>query len=408
MTKVLQGVRVLEVAQYTFVPAAGAILADWGAEVIKVEHPERGDAQRGFLNLGGVPIPPHRNTVMEHPNRGKRSIGVDLSTEAGQSLIYRLAENCDVFLTNYLPHQRRKFGIDVADIRAANPDIIYARGSAHGNKGQEREMGGYDSTAFWSRGAIGYSFSPAEMGGIVSQGLPGFGDTIGGMNIAGGIAAALFHRSQTGQAVEVDVSLMSTAWWAAASGLDLFMEYGVETRSPMPKSGANPGNPFMGTFKSSDGGTINLCIITPGAYIRDTFEHLGIPEAADDPRFSTVESLFENWQAASDMMVAAFAEKPYEYWCRHLKTMKGQWAPMQSLRDLANDEQALANDMVFEVESADGGKPIKLVRGPVQFDNAPVTTSRAPQTGEHTEVLLMEMGLDWDEISALKEQGAIN
>ena len=407
MTQVLKGVRVLEVAQYTFVPAAGAILADWGADVIKIEHPVRGDAQRGFLNLGGFPIPPERNTVMEHPNRGKRSVGVDLSTEEGRQLIYRIAETADVFLTNYLPQQRQKLQIDLEHIRAVNPDIIYARGSAHGEKGPERDKGGYDSTAFWSRGGIGYSFSPEALGGTLPQALPGFGDTIGGMNIAGGIAAALFHRGQTGKPTEVDVSLMSTAWWAAGSAIDLNLEYGMQVRSRMPRSGSNPGNPFQGNFKTADGGTINLCILTPGAYIRDTFEHLGLAGAADDPRFCDARSLMENWEAADELITAAFAAKSFDYWRGHLKTMKGQWAPVQSLGDLARDEQALANDMIFEVESSDGGEPIQLVRGPVQFGQQPVETTRAPQTAEHTESFLIEIGLDWNEIEKLKTAGAI-
>ena len=408
MTQVLKGVRVLEVAQYTFVPAAGAILADWGADVIKVEHPVRGDAQRGFLKLGGIPIPPERNTVMEHPNRGKRSIGIDLATSEGQALLYKIAETADVFLTNYLPSQRQKMKLDVEHIRAVNPDIIYARGSAHGDKGAERDVGGYDSTAFWSRGAIGHSFSPEAMDGSITQGLPGFGDTIGGMNIAGGVAAALYHRLQTGHASEIDVSLLSSAWWAAGSGLDLQMEYGMEVRAPMPRSGASQGNPFQGNFKTADGGTINLCILTPAAYIQDTFEHLGLAGLARDPRFSNVQSLLDNCEAASEAIAKAFSEQPFDYWRKHLTSMKGQWAPMQSLKDLANDEQALANDMVFEVESVDGGKPIKLVRGPVQFDHNPVDTVRAPQPSEHTEPFLLELGVSWGDIQKPKAQGAIN
>ena len=109
MTKVMKGVRVLEVAQYTFVPAAGGILADWGADVIKIEHPIRGDTQRGFRTIGEIPLDPNRNFAIEHPNRGKRSVGVDLSTAEGQELIYAIARTADVFLTNYLPAQRQKF-----------------------------------------------------------------------------------------------------------------------------------------------------------------------------------------------------------------------------------------------------------------------------------------------------------
>ena len=121
--------------------------------------------------------------------------------------------------------------------------------------------------------------------------FPAFGDSIGGMNIAGGISAALFHRERTGEALELDVSLMSTAWWAAGTSIDIGIEQGKTMRNRMPSSGGNPGNPFSGNYWTSDRGTINLCILTPGPCIRDTFAHLGIPEAADDPRFADAQSL---------------------------------------------------------------------------------------------------------------------
>jgi crotonobetainyl-CoA:carnitine CoA-transferase CaiB-like acyl-CoA transferase len=407
MTKVMQGIRVLEVAQFTFVPAAGAILADWGADVIKIEHPVRGDAQRGFINLGGIKIDPNRNTLMEHPNRGKRSVGIDVSTPEGQQLIYKLAKSSDVFLTNYLPGVRRKLRIDVGDIRAANPKIIYARGSAFGEKGPERETGGFDSTAFWARSGIAHNMTPAELDGPLPQGIPAFGDSIGGMNIAGGIAAALFHRDRTGEALEVEVSLLSTAWWAAGSAIDNYIETGTVMRNRMPRSGSSTGNPFLGNFCTSDGGTINMCTLQPGPHIRSFFEHVGRPELANDPRFSEARALMENWEAASACIVEAFAAKPFEYWRQHLKTYSGQWAPIQSLLDLASDEQALANDMLFEVKPADGGKPMKLVRGPIQFNGEPVETTRAPEASEHTETVLLEAGIAWDEIERLKEKGAI-
>jgi crotonobetainyl-CoA:carnitine CoA-transferase CaiB-like acyl-CoA transferase len=407
MTRVMEGVRVLEVAQHTFVPSAGAILADWGADVIKIEHPVRGDAMRGFVNIGGMKVDPRRHVMMEHPNRGKRSVGVDISTPEGQQVIYELAKTSDVFLTNYLPQHRRKLNIDIDRIREANPNIIYARGSAYGDKGPEREVGGFDGTAFWTRSGVGYSLSPGELEGPLSQGIPAFGDSTGGMNIAGGISAALFHRERTGKAVELDVSLLSTAWWSAGTGLDMQLEAGHAMRVGMPRSGGNPGNPFMGNFRTADGGTINLCTLVPGPHIRSLFTHMGVPEAADDPRFCEVRALMKNWEPAGEIIAAQFAQKPFAYWREHLKTYTGQWAPFQSLFDLAHDEQALANDMLIEVEPLDGGDPIKLVRGPVQFDHAPVETTRSPQASEHTELVLMEIGMEWDRIEELKAKGAI-
>ena len=170
---------------------------------------------------------------------------------------------------------------------ARSTNIIYARGSAYGDKGPERDVGGFDGTAFWTRSGVGRA-DPRGTGRRAVAGHSGVRDSIGGMNIAGGISAALFHRERTGEAVELDVSLLSTAWWAAGASVTQGMETGETMRSLMPDSIGPTVNPFLGNYLTSDGGTINLCIVSPTGYIRDAFEHLGLPEMADDPRFSDV------------------------------------------------------------------------------------------------------------------------
>ena len=209
MLRPMEGVRVLEVAQFTFVPAAGAVLADWGADVIKVEHAETGDAQRGLSQAMGMPVGSGAFApLMEHANRGKRSIGLALERPEALGVLHELIRTSDVFLTNFLPAARRRLRIDVADVRAVNPRIVYVRGSGFGARGPDSGKGGYDSTAFWARGGSALGTTPVEFDGLCHMPAAAYGDSIGGMTIAGGIAGALFARERTGETSVVDVSLL--------------------------------------------------------------------------------------------------------------------------------------------------------------------------------------------------------
>jgi crotonobetainyl-CoA:carnitine CoA-transferase CaiB-like acyl-CoA transferase len=407
MTKVMKGVRVIEAAQFLFAPSAAGILADWGADVIKIEHPVYADGQRGFLQWSGMSFTPERNPLIEGANRGKRSVGLDIGTPQGREVLYELARTADVFLTNYLPAVRQKLGVDLEHLRAANPNIIFARATAYGDKGPDRERGGFDGTVFWAHSGIAYALSPPELGAPLTMAVGGFGDMTGGMNLAGGIAAALFHRVQTGEALEVDVSLLSTAWWSASAAVNAAVASGMVAQPALPRLGGSAANPFIGHFRTADGGIVTLFIMQPGPHIADTFEHFGRPDLASDPRFADAHALFANWEPATRAIEQAVAAQPMAYWRERLKSLSGQWATVQSVLDLSRDEQALANDMLFEVAPPDGGPPMRLARSPVQFDHRPLETGRAPQAYEHTESVLLELGLDWARIAALKDQGAI-
>src|SRR4051794_9542814 len=294
MDEVLAGVRVIEVATWTFVPAAGAVLADWGADVIKVEHPLTGDPQRGLMTSGlmggGGGIP---NFMMEQPNRGKRSIGIDIRTEDGLELLYKLAETADVFLTSFLPAARQSMKIDVEHMRARNPNIIYVRGSGNGQRGPESERGGYDGATYFARGGHALSLTPDSMEYPIGP-RAAYGDLPGGMTIAGGIAAALFRRERHGVPSEVDISLLSCALWALAPDV---MASKIFNLPKLPTGGgdrfANP-NVLVNTYKTKDDRFIMLCMLESDKYWADTCRQIGHPELIDDPRFVDHAARTEN------------------------------------------------------------------------------------------------------------------
>jgi crotonobetainyl-CoA:carnitine CoA-transferase CaiB-like acyl-CoA transferase len=405
MHEVMKGVRVLEVAQFTFVPSAGAVLADWGADVIKIEHPVKGDGQRGLVQVGGKDNTHNINFLMEHSNRGKRSLGLDIAKPEGRELLYEIARDSDVFLTNFLPEARAKLGIDVDDLRAINPQIVYARGTAHGDKGPERLKGGYDSTDYWARSGSGMGQrGPAEAPAM--QPGPGYGDSLGGMTIAGGIAAALFARERTGETSVVDISLLSTGMWAMGAGLTGAM-LAESSGSGPPMAGAAFINPLVGIYRAKGGGTLMFTMLQGHHYWADTVEHMGHPELATDPRFATPEAFKENADAARQAIQAIIETRTLEEWRDAIGPMKGQWGAFQTLSQIPSDPQVIANQHIREVE-IEGGETFRLVANPVQFDGEPPTLRKGPEHAQHTEEILLEMGLDWERIASLKELGAIN
>lgn len=403
MSSALDGVKVLEVAAWTFVPAAGAVLADWGADVIKVEHPVMGDPQRGLISMGLIPGGPGAvNYIIEQPNRGKRSIGLDISTDQGRELLYKLVEQSDVFLTSFLPATRQKLKIDVEHIRAIKPDIVYARGSGQGPLGPDAGKGGYDGASYWGRGGVSHALTPATSDYPIG-GRAGFGDLAGGMSIAGGIAAALFQRERTGIGPTVDVSLVGLAMWmlspdVVASGL-----YGGD---PMPKfDRKNSPNPLVGFYKTKDGRFVTFMLLQSDRFWPEFCEHIGRPELMVDERFADAGARFTNHRELITILDDTFASRTYAEWCDALQTMTGVWAPVQMASEMVDDPQVVANGYLSRV--VQNGNEYDLVANPVQMDETADVLGPAPEHGQHTEEILLELGIDWDEIAEGKSSGAI-
>lgn len=405
MTEPLRGIRILEVAEHTFVPAASAILAEWGAEIIKVEHFERGDAMRGLMSSGTVSFGGGAHVLLEHSNRGKKSIGLDLTNPAGLDVLHRLAAQCDVFLTNKLPGVRRKLSIEIDDLRAHNPDLIYVRGSGQGERGPDADRGSYDSLAFWARAGIASSMMPTEDSKVPDPPGPGFGDTIGAMTIAGGIMGALFHRERTGEATTVDVSLLGVGMWALAPTIALAMQTGQPWHGRPP--GAPIRNPLTNVYRTSDGGAISLTCLQAAVYWPEMCRVLDRPDLAADERFADTASITEHAPEAAEILAQIFAGHTQAEWIETLADFAGQWAAVQNTNELAADAQVIANDYIRGYEDAEGN-PYDLVAAPVQYDGAAPVPRRAPAFNEHGDEILRDvLGLDDEAIIDLKIQQAV-
>ncbi len=404
MNAVMHGVRVLEVAEHTFVPAASALLSDWGAEVIKIEHVERGDAMRGLASTGLAIVPNDVHVLLEHSNRGKKSLALDLTTEDGLGVLYKLVATSDVFLTNKLPSVRRKLHLDIDEIRAHNPAIIYVRGTGQGERGPDADKGSYDSLAFWARSGVAAGVRRPEYDLVPPPPAPGFGDSIGAMTIAGGIMGALFHRERTGEATTVDVSLLGVGLWAMGQALALSLV--LDKPWAPPPADAMGSNPLSRTYQTADDRTLWFTCLQAAKYWPLLCEAVGRPDLATDPRFADHASLMANNREASDELDTVFASATLAEWRLRLADFAGQWAVMQDTLEATDDPQTVANGYVQDCETATGA-PFRLAAAPVQFGGAPAVPGRAPTLNEHGDAILEELGFDWDAIVDLKVRGVV-
>jgi crotonobetainyl-CoA:carnitine CoA-transferase CaiB-like acyl-CoA transferase len=398
----LAGFRVLDVSAHGAVPIAGAVLADWGADVIKIEDPEHPDVMRAGM-VWGVPPPERGSAHLYHVfNHGKRSAAINLKHARGREAMLRIAETSDVFMTSFLGGVRKRLGLEVEDIRARKPDIVYARNTGRGTKGPFAELGGFDATSYWSRAGVAAAVSAPDQPIPTTMPAPAFGDGQTGFALASGIVAALLHRERTGKALVVDTSLLNTGMWAMQTAIVTSTLLGAaEMRRPRRGSGA----PLVNSFRTKDGRFIHLCMAQQH-YWPSFCDGVGRPAWKDDPRIATLEAREKNADLVVKLVEDLFAERTFAEWAPVLAAQRGPFDPVQHVGELASDPQVVANGYVADLQD-DAGRTLNLVNPPVQFDGARYETRPGPGHGEHTDEVLLGIGYDMDEVIQLKIDGAI-
>jgi formyl-CoA transferase len=401
MYDLMEGLRVVEVAEHTFVPAAAMVLADWGADVIKIERTtDGGDPMRTLqipnLEAGGY------NPFFEAGNRGKRSIALDLHQEAGREILYRLVKDADVFTTNLRKDARQKLGIEPEDLLKLNPRLIYARGTGYGLKGPFAAQGGFDNPSTWVRAGMAYLQTKP---GQEPQSAPtSVGDLTGGITTAGAIAAALFKRERTGKGSIVDNSLYSVGTYINSQTIAM-SSLGVH-RAPSAVDRASSFSPLVMMYKTRDERWLNLCLLIP-KWWPDFCRHIDRSDLIDDERFKDPRARHANSGALVRELDVTFARHTLAEWVKKLETMEGVWAPAFNGEEVAADPQALINGFVTPV-GAEGAPEYMVGASPCQFDEQPIgALRRGPKYGEHTDAILAELGIEGAQVATLREKRVV-
>ncbi len=395
----LDGIRVVELGFWVAAPSCAAILRDWGAEVTKVEPPN-GDPFRGlFASTLGVAAP--LNPPFEVDNRGKRSVVLNLENEEGRAIARKLIDQADVVVTNLRPQALEAHGLDYDTVSKDNPRLVYAHLTGYGPDGPNRNRAAYDIGAFWSRAGVASSLTPE--GTPIPQQRGGMGDHMTGMGGAGAISAALLSRERTGKGQRVAVSLVRTGVFMMGWDVSLALRLKVPV---VAYDREHAVNPIINCFQSKDERWFWLLLLQADRHWPDLLRAIDREDLLTDERFADITVRREHGPELVAELDAVFATKSLDEWGEIFDAHNVWFAPVNSINDVVDDPVVHEAGVFRDVEGPDG--PVPFIATPADFDGTPVgPQGLAPELGQHTEEVLLELGYDWDQIIPLKENGAI-
>ena len=393
----MDGVKVVEVAAWVAAPSSGGILADWGAEVIKVE-PFNADPFRGIVSLGAEGI----NPPFEMDNRGKRDIAMDIAHPTGMRLLHELLAGADVFITNLRPSTLEDLGIDPATLLAEFPRLVYANVTGYGHYSAHRDRHSYDIGGFWARSGGGGGHTTLDSAPPSLRG--GYGDHVTGMSLAGGIAAALFERERTGRGRHVTTSLIRTGMYAIGQDITVKLRSGLVFSEGVPRSAAS--NPMLNSYQAGDGKWFFLLGLQPDRHFPIVVRAIGRDDLLGDERFTTLESRRANAAALIAIFDEVFATRPRGEWEAIFAEHEVWYEPVLSIGEAADDPIGRAAGAIIDVPAPHGTIP--GVNQPIDFAGSPIRPRRpVPGHGEHTDEILGELGYDEEAIISMKVDGAV-
>jgi crotonobetainyl-CoA:carnitine CoA-transferase CaiB-like acyl-CoA transferase len=399
VTLPLAGIKVLDFSEHGFVPSGAAALADWGADVVKLERPE-GDPMREIIRQGLVTDVDGYDYLFQLVNRNKRGVSINVLAPAGREVFERLVRWADVYITNQLPRVRRKLHTEPEDLFALNPRLVVARGHGQGQRGDAAELGGFDAVSYWSRGGIAHMLTDPGSETLASA-RPAFGDVPSGMFLAGGICAALVHAQRTGEGILVDTSLLNGANWTLSPDL----AYASMTGAEPPRHVATPGarSPLGWTYRTKDRRWLMLMMLDEERYWAPACRALGRDELIE--KFADGTARRAAWPEICNHFADTIGSLTREELLERLTKESCIFSFVASPPEVVTDPAVTDNGYLM----AHPDHPtLRLAAAPAQFDNELPSIRRAgPDKGQHTREVLAEVGYTPEEIEALIASEAV-